>query len=122
MLPGDRGLEHEALMKIVVGSIVAATAASACCLGPVLLSLVGAGALGAAAVRLEPLRPILLALTALLLAGGFYVTYRRPSTVPCGSDGSCPPSSNRKAKMMLWIATAMVILLVMFPYYVNWLI
>ena len=58
-------------MKAVAGSVVAAVAASACCLGPVLLSLVGAGAFGAAAVRLEPLRPIFLAFTGALLAGGF---------------------------------------------------
>ena len=33
-------------MKVVIGSIAAATAASACCLGPVVFSLVGAGGRG----------------------------------------------------------------------------
>jgi len=109
-------------MKAVAGSVVAAVAASACCLGPVLLSLVGAGAFGAAAVRLEPLRPMFLAFTGALLAGGFYVTYRRPSGVTCGPDGACSPASNRKARILLGVATIAVILLVTFPYYVNWLI
>lgn len=109
-------------MKIVMGSIAAAVAASACCLGPVVLSLVGAGALGAAAVRLEPLRPVFLAFTGVLLLGGFYFTYRPPSGAACGPDGSCPPASSRKARTVLWIATGIVILLVTFPYYVNWLI
>lgn len=109
-------------MKAVVGTIFAAGVASACCIGPVLLSLVGAGALGAAAVKLEPFRPVSLAFTAALLGGAFYVTYRRPTVVACGPDGSCPPASNRKAKIILWIATGLVILLVTFPYYVNWLI
>lgn len=63
-------------MKTVIGSVVAATVASACCLGPVVFSVVGVGALGAAAVRLEPLRPLFMGLTAVLLAGAFYVTYR----------------------------------------------
>lgn len=109
-------------MKTVVGSIVAAVAASACCLGPVALSLVGAGALGAAAVRLEPLRPMFLAFTGVLLAAGFFVTYRRPSAEACGPGGSCSPGSNRKAKIVLWVATGIVILLVTFPYYIGWLI
>lgn len=39
-------------MKAVIGSVVAAAAASACCLGPIVLSVVGAGALSATATRL----------------------------------------------------------------------
>lgn len=109
-------------MKTAVGSVVAAVAASACCLGPVVLSLIGAGALGAAAVRLEPLRPIFLALTGVLLAAGFFVTYRRPPADACGPGGVCAPGSHRKAKIVLWAATGIVILLVMFPYYITWLI
>jgi len=109
-------------MKGAVGSVIAAVAASACCLGPVLLSLIGAGALGAAAVRLEPLRPIFMALTGVLLAAGFFVTYRRPSAEACGPGGACSPESNRKAKIALWAATGIVILLVTFPYYITWLI
>ncbi len=101
---------------------MAAAGASACCLGPVLFSLLGAGALGAAAVRLEPLRPIFIALTGALLAAGFYVTYRRPVAANCGPDGTCTPASNRRARVLLWVSTGIVILLVTFPYYVNWLI
>lgn len=48
-------------MKTIVGSEITAVAASACCLGPVVLSAIGAGALGAAAVKLEALRPLFLA-------------------------------------------------------------
>jgi mercuric ion transport protein len=109
-------------MKIVVGSVIAAVAASACCIGPVVLSLVGAGALGAASVRLEPMRPYFLALTGVLLAAGFYMTYRRPSPADCAAGGRCTPTSNRTAKVILWVATLIAALLVTFPYYVNWLI
>jgi hypothetical protein len=52
-------------MKTIVGSVIAAVGASACCLGPVVLSAMGAGALGAVAVNLEPLRPVLMVITAL---------------------------------------------------------
>lgn len=108
-------------MKVVVGSMVAALGASACCLGPVVFSLLGAGTLGAASTRFEPLRPLFLGLTGVLLVAGFYVTYRRTPVESCGPGETCPPATNRAAKMFLWIATIIVVLLVAFPYYVNWL-
>lgn len=108
-------------MKVVVGSLVAALGASACCLGPVVFSIIGAGALGAASTRLEPLRPVFIGLTGVLLVAGFFVTYRRNQPESCGPDETCPPQANRTAKVLLWIATFVVVLLVTFPYYVNWL-
>lgn len=109
-------------MKTVIGSVVAATVASACCLGPVLLALVGAGALGAAATQLEPYRPMFLGLTFALLGAAFYFTYRPQAGAACAADGSCALSPRRAAKIALWIATVVVVLLAAFPYYVNWLI
>jgi mercuric ion transport protein len=109
-------------MKTIVGSVAAAVAASACCLGPVVFSLVGAGALGAAAARLEPLRPLWLTVTGAFLAAGFYITYRGAPVPACGPDGNCRPCTNRIARALLWIATAVVVLLVMFPYYMTWFI
>lgn len=107
-------------MKAVVGSVVAAVAASACCLGPVVFSLVGAGMLGVASMRLEPYRPWFLGLTAVLLGMGFVTTYRR-HPVAC-SGGSCGPSSRRTARIVLWLAVVVVGLVATFPYYVKWLI
>jgi mercuric ion transport protein len=110
-------------MKTMVASVIAAVGASACCLGPVVFSLAGAGALGAASVRLEPWRPFMLALTGVLLAGAFYNVYRRPAdTAACDANGVCPPDRNRRAKQLLWVATAIVVLLAAFPYYVGWFI
>lgn len=109
-------------MKTMVASVVVAVGASACCIGPVVFSLAGAGALGAASVRLEPLRPVMLLLSGVLLAGAFYRVYHRPAETVCAADGTCPPVTNRRARLLLWLATAIVILLVTFPYYVNWLI
>lgn len=106
-------------MKAIVGSVAAAVAASACCLGPVVLSAIGAGALGAASTQLEPYRPWFLALTTVLLGTAFVATYRRQ---PACSDGTCAPSSQRTAKIVLWLAVLLVGLLAAFPYYVNWLI
>lgn len=107
-------------MKTVVGSVVAAVAASVCCVGPVVAAAIGAGALGAASMRLEPYRPWFLGLTVILLGAAFVTTYRRePATC---ADGSCAPSSRRTAKIVLWAAVVLAGLLAAFPYYVKWLI
>ncbi|MPY89478.1 MAG: mercury transporter MerT [Luteitalea sp.] len=108
-------------MKTVVATVVTAIAASACCIGPVLLSLVGAGALGAAATRLEPWRPVLLGLTAVLLGAAFVVTYRR-SGEACAADGTCTPAATRRVKILLWVITILVIAVAAFPYYVGWFV
>jgi mercuric ion transport protein len=92
-------------------------AASACCVGPIALSLVGAGALGAAAASLEVYRPYFLGLTFALLGAAFFVTYR-PARAMCG-PGGCTRPSRRTAKILLWMATVVVGLLVTFAYYVN---
>lgn len=108
-------------MKTIVGSVVAATVASACCLGPVVLSALGAGALGATVVTLESYRPLFLGLTLVLLCAAFYTTYRPGKGEVCRADGSCTMSS-RRARIALWVAAVLVILLVTFPYYVNFLL
>lgn len=83
-------------MKAVVGSVIAAAAASVCCIGPVVAAVLGAGALGAASVRFEPYRPWFLGLTVILLGFGFVSAYRRK---PECNDGTCAPSSGRTAKI-----------------------
>ena len=107
--------------KTMMATVAAAVGASACCVGPVVLSVVGAGALGASVSRLEPLRPVFIGLTAVLLGWAFFTTYRR-SGEACAAEGTCSPASNRRTKILLWVMTAIVIALVTFPYYVNWLV
>lgn len=109
-------------MKAVIASVAAAVGASACCLGPVIFSLLGAGALGATAVGLEPLRPLLLVITGAFLIAGFYTTYRGTSAPACGPGRHCRPRANRMARALLWIATVAIVLIVTFPYYVNWFV
>lgn len=108
-------------MKTAIGSVLTAAGASICCIGPVVFSALGVGALGAAATRFEPYRPVFLTLTAALLAGSFYIVYR-PSGDACAADETCQPAPKRTAKIVLWLATLLVILLITFPYYVNWLV
>ncbi len=106
-------------MKTVLGAMVAAVGASVCCIGPVVFTALGAGALSAAAIKFEAYRPAFLMVTVALLGAGFYTTYRPSATASCATDGTCQPPSRRVAKVGLWLATVLVILLVTFPYYIN---
>lgn len=107
------------------GSLLAALLASACCIGPLILALLGIGG-GALLVKLEPLRPLFIAVTAALLAGGFYLTYRRPrEAVVVGADGiacDCPaPRTHRMGRVMLWVGTIVVVAVLAFPYLTPYL-
>jgi len=108
-------------MKTRVATVVTAVGASACCIGPVVFALFGAGTLGAAATRLEPWRPALLGLTAVMLGAAFVATYRR-SDGACAADRTCTPAANRRAKALLWLVTILVVMLAAFPYYVGWFV
>ena len=104
-------------MRAAAGSIVAAIAASACCIGPVVFVTLGAGAFGASLASLERYRPISLAITAALLGVAFYSAYRPMDAC----DAGCSPISRRRARITLWLATVIVVALVSFPYYVTFL-
>ena len=104
----------------LTGAVVAALGASACCLGPLVLAIVGISG-AASALALEPYRPHLLVLTAAFLALAFYLIYRRPAT-PCGPGEACEmPKANRAGKMLLWLVTLVVVLAATFPYYSRYL-
>jgi mercuric ion transport protein len=90
--------------------------ASACCIGPVAFVLLGAGTFGASLAVLEPYRPVLLGLTAVLLGGAFFVAYR--STADCDT---CSRASRLRTRFAVWTAAAVAAALVTFPYYVGYL-
>jgi mercuric ion transport protein len=108
-------------MKSGIGAVFAAVAASACCLGPVVFTAIGSGALAAASTKLAVVRPVFLALTTLLLGFGFYRTYRTSDATAACRDGACTPGTNRKARVILWMVVFVVVLLAGFPYYAEYL-
>ena len=99
------------------GALVAATMASACCIGPVLLVGLGAGALGIGAA-FAPFRPYFLLLTALLLGFAFWRAYRPQRT---SGEDCCQTSSPGKGKVdglrkaLLWAVTGLTLLAAAFP-------
>ncbi|MCC7542609.1 MAG: mercury transporter MerT [Deltaproteobacteria bacterium] len=108
-------------MAASAGSILSAFLASACCVGPLLLALLGLGG-GALLVTLEPYRPYFVGVTFVLLGAGFYLTYRRPKLAVANASAQgpacdCPaPRTNRLGRIMLWVATALVVGFLAFPY------
>jgi mercuric ion transport protein len=109
-------------VKAALVGIGTALAASACCIGPVAFSLIGAGALGASAVGLEAYRPWFIGLTIALVAVAFYGAYRPSSSPEPCEGGVCPPQAKRVARFVAWIAAATAAVLIAFPYYIGWLL
>ena len=96
-----------------IAALLAAGLASVCCIGPIIAVALGLGSLGFAA-GLVRYRPIFLALTAAILAFGFYRAYRkRPAEC---ADGSCGTRSGGRAmKAGLWIVAVAALAMATFP-------
>ena len=94
----------------IVGALTAAIAASACCLLPAALAMVGVSGAGFAA-KFAPYRIHFLVVTAVALAVGFWLAYR-PQKDACGCAA---PKSRRAARVGLWITTVMTVALAMYP-------
>jgi mercuric ion transport protein len=103
--------------KAFVGaSVVAAIAASMCCIFPIVFVMIGVGVAGAAAF-FATWRPLLLGITFALLALGFYFSYREPRQA-CEPGSECPlRNAKQSGRLWLWIATVLVILFTAFPLY-----
>jgi mercuric ion transport protein len=121
--PADRSRKWS--LAASASAIVSAFIASLCCVGPLIFALLGIGGAGLL-VKFEPYRPYFIALTVALLGMGFYFTYRKPKAVPAIAEGgpecACPaPRANRAGKIMLWVATVLVVGFLSFPYLASYL-
>lgn len=87
----------------LIGAMLAAVAASSCCVLPALLGAASLGTLGFGAA-LEPYRPLFIGLTMLLLGAAFFFTYRA-APAACDAEGNCASGNKgikRLNKAMLW--------------------
>ena len=100
------------------GAIIAAIAASICCVGPlVLLGLGVSGAWVSSLTALEPFRPYFMGVTFIFLAYAFYRIYRKPKAEDCAPGSYCAnPKSDKINKITLWISTIFIIALLATPY------
>ena len=103
----------------LAASVLAAFAASICCIGPIAAAFLGLTSF-AALVRYEPLRPLFSAVTLASLSGSFYLAYRKPS---CEEGSTCATGNvQRLTRLLLWVVTAIVCVVLTFPIWSNWIL
>jgi len=100
------------------GALLAAIASSACCWLPLALVAFGASAAGVAGF-FEAYRWLFLGVTSVLLAGGFYLLYRKPRCAPGSACAAPNPRLRRMNRVMLWSTTAFVLAFAAFPNYIG---
>ncbi len=106
----------------LAAAVATAVAASVCCIGPILAATLGLTSL-ATLVRYEPLRPMLIGATVLLLIGAFVLAYRRPAECAPGSmcESAGADRVQRINRTALWVLTATVVIILTFPTWSTWL-
>ncbi|WP_424983816.1 mercuric transporter MerT family protein [Maritalea sp. S77] len=108
---------------VTVGSILAALAASTCCIVPLLLFSLGiSGAWIGQLTALEPYKPIFITITLGFLGYGYWLVYKQ-SQVKCDDDQACArPMPNYLVMGGLILATILVALSIAWPYIVPLLL
>jgi len=101
---------------------LAAIGASACCIGPLLLLSLGiGGAWMSNLTAMEPYSPYLTGLTVIVLAVVFRSLYLVPQQ--CEEGAVCAnPSVLRKQRLIFWIVSVILMAMVTFPYYAEFII
>ena len=94
----------------MLGAITAAIAASACCLVPAVLAVVGLSGAGFGAA-LAPYRLYFLGATGVALGVGFWLAYRR-ETDACGCS---VPRGRSATRIALWFTAAVTVALAAYP-------
>jgi len=101
------------------GAVLAAAAASLCCIGPLVFVLLGLGAFGASAA-FETMRPYFLGAAVLLLALGFYRAYFRRTETACATGEACATKPvSRMTRASLWVSAFAVLAFALSPYYAG---
>lgn len=102
----------------LLAGVAAGLAASLCCVGPLLLLLLGiSGAWISYLTVLEPLRPLFIGLSALFMVMAYRRLYARSRQVECVDGRVCArPPVQRGYRIAFWSALVLVLLSVASPY------
>ena len=100
----------------LVGGVLASVGASACCVGPlVLVSLGIGGAWIGSLTRLEPYRPLFIALVLVFLGLALRKLYFVPRN--CDAEAVCAFDRTRRAqRIVFWIVSPLLLGLVSIPW------
>ena len=104
--------------RLAQRSTSCASAASLCCVAPLVLVSFGVGSTWLATLtRLEPLRPVFVVLTLGLLTLAWTRLYRRPAV--CAPGQACADAAVlRRQRLIFWLAAPLLFLLA-FPWYAS---
>ncbi|WP_241749020.1 mercuric transporter MerT family protein, partial [Rufibacter sediminis] len=101
--------------KLAGTGLVAAIAASMCCISPILALVAGTGGLASSLAWVAPLRPWLIGLTLAVLAFAWYQKFRPQSQDDCNCETDKPRFM--QSKTFLTVVTAFALLMLTFPNY-----
>src|SRR5712691_6897979 len=102
----------------LVGGAVAALLSSLCCLGPLVLVMLGvSGAWIGNLAALEPYRPLFIGVAVVCLGLAYRSMYRAPAAETCAPGTVCAlPQTQRLYKRLFWGVSALVLAALTFPY------
>lgn len=113
-------MDNQKSSKLAGASILAAIAASLCCITPVLALLAGTSGIASTFSWLEPARPYLIGLTVAVLGFAWYQKLKPQKAdaidCDCEEDGK-PPFI--QSKLFLGIVTVFAALMLAFPHYAH---
>lgn len=111
----------EKLTIPLIAGLLAGIAASLCCVGPLVLLLLGfGGAWVSNLTTLEPYRPvfIVIALTALIIV--YFQLYKSVANQPCAEGKVCAkPLTQRLYKALFWGVVVVVLTSIASPYLIS---
>ena len=101
----------------LVAGVLAAVGASVCCVGPLVLLMLGiGGAWIANLTALEPLRPWFIAATLLFLGLAFRRLYLQPQV--CEPGAACAePIVVKRQRLIFWVVALALLLLLSVPWW-----
>lgn len=102
----------------LIGGAIAAIAASACCLGPLILVSLGIGGAWISNLTLlEPFQPVFVAVALLCMGLAYRKIYRRGPAETCTPGTACSsPETNTGYRLLFWSISALVIVALAYPY------
>lgn len=99
----------------LLGGALAAVGASLCCVGPLVLVMLGIGGAWVANLSaLEPLRPLLIGATLVLLGLAFRRLYLVPQACTPGTPCADPATLPRQ-RAVFWVVTLLLVVLLALP-------
>lgn len=108
--------------RSLIAAVLASIGASLCCVGPLVLLTLGIGGSWISTLTaLEPIRPVFIGITLVFIYLAFRKLYLLP--IACEVDKPCAkPETRRNQRILFWLFSTLIIALLAFPYYAEYLI